>query len=274
MQLGLGLGLGSKFARGTVNAAPVDGAWTPAEIPTLLWLDAADADTFTFGTGVNVAQWNDKSGNGNHVVQVTAGNQPDRDSLTNTIGGLPVVSFDEIDDRLQKNSLAGWPANNGTAITIAMVFRHRSAAGNEALFDISADTNTNGTGLAFVGSSFVLALRTSGTSNAAQTAANAITQNVPFLAVFTVKSNKREIFVNGTLGDDDTADNGAQNYTNLRLGTLFQDVFPILGDLGEFVVVSGDDDTARQLLEGYAAWKFGLEGDLPGGHPYENGPPT
>jgi hypothetical protein len=247
--------------------------WTPTEISTLMWLDADDAGTFTFGTGVNVAQWNDKSGNGNHVVQATSGNQPDRDSSTNTIGGLPVVSFDGTDDRLQRNSLSGWPANNGTAVTIAAVWRQRSAVGNLAFFDISTGSLTNETGLLFHGSSFQLILRATGISNAANSAAFAFVQNVAFQFACTVKSDKREIFVNGTANGANTTNNGTSAYTNLRLASLFQDVFPMLGDLGEFVVVSGDDDTTRQLIEGYLAWKWGLQGDLPAGHPYENAAP-
>jgi len=47
------------------------------------------------------------------------------------------------------------------------------------------------------------------------------------------------------------------------------------GDLAEIVLVSDTvSDTDRQKLEGYLAWKWGLEGNLPGGHPYVSAPPT
>ena len=36
-------------------------------------------------------------------------------------------------------------------------------------------------------------------------------------------------------------------------------------------VLSTED---RQKLEGYLAWKWGLEANLPAGHPYESTPPT
>lgn len=49
--------------------------WTPAQISTALWLDAADASTITLN-GTTVSQWNDKSGNGRNAVQVTAASQP------------------------------------------------------------------------------------------------------------------------------------------------------------------------------------------------------
>ena len=42
--------------------------WSPAEITTSVWLDAADASTIT-ADGNGVSQWDDKSGNDHHAVQ-------------------------------------------------------------------------------------------------------------------------------------------------------------------------------------------------------------
>ena len=50
-------------------------AWTPAQLPTAIWLDATDSGTITLN-GATVSQWNDKSGNGRDVLQSTAANQP------------------------------------------------------------------------------------------------------------------------------------------------------------------------------------------------------
>jgi hypothetical protein len=49
----------------------------------------------------------------------------------------------------------------------------------------------------------------------------------------------------------------------------------LIGSVAEVVFVSGTVTTeVRQLIEGYLAWKWGLEANLPSGHPYEFGPPT
>jgi len=61
-----------------------------------LWLDAANASTFTLN-GTGVSQWSDGSGSGNHFVQATSNNQPSR---TNTQNGKSVVTFDGSNDRL------------------------------------------------------------------------------------------------------------------------------------------------------------------------------
>lgn len=74
-------------------------AFSPPDFANLrCWFDASVAGDFTFGTGSKVAQWNDKSGNGHHVAQATAGLQPDRSGTQN---GLSTVVFDGTDDQLQ-----------------------------------------------------------------------------------------------------------------------------------------------------------------------------
>ena len=265
----VGFAVGSAAGIGAMSGVP-PGPWTPADISTLLWLDADDAATFTFGTGTNVAAWADKSGNGNHFIQATGANQPNRETVTNIINGLPVVSYTNTNsDVLQRLALAGWPADSSTVITLAGVYRHRATFG--AHFDISINTNTNITGLAFPETSFIIELRREAQS--AFSPAAAITINAPYQAAFTLKDTKLEIFINGALVGSNATSGTTRAYTNMRLGMLFQDVFPLHGEIGEFVVVSGDTDATRELIEGYLAWKWGLEGDLPGGHPYKNAPP-
>jgi hypothetical protein len=66
MRLGLGVGL-------CLNRKKT--LWTPAQLATALWLDAADATTITLN-GVSTSQWADKSGNGRNATQATAANQP------------------------------------------------------------------------------------------------------------------------------------------------------------------------------------------------------
>lgn len=59
----IAVAFGTAFAAvSQLHAGPIQ----PDEIGGLkLWLDAAAADTFTYGTGTEVTQWRDKSGNSN-----------------------------------------------------------------------------------------------------------------------------------------------------------------------------------------------------------------
>jgi len=65
----------------------------PTMIPNLVvWFDAADTSTIADTTGA-VTQWNDKSGNGNNIVQATALDQPVTNATTQN--GLNVMDFED-----------------------------------------------------------------------------------------------------------------------------------------------------------------------------------
>jgi hypothetical protein len=64
-------------------------AFDPSDIAGLdLWIDVSDASTITFGTGTDVAQIDDKSGNGYHFTQATGAAQPPRDGTQNSLATL------------------------------------------------------------------------------------------------------------------------------------------------------------------------------------------
>lgn len=55
----------------------------------VLWLDAAKGITLATG----VAQWNDQSGNGNHVAQASGSNQPAYTTASTLMRGRPAIVF-------------------------------------------------------------------------------------------------------------------------------------------------------------------------------------
>jgi hypothetical protein len=46
-----------------------------------------------------------------------------------------------------------------------------------------------------------------------------------------------------------------------------------LGEIAELVVFSGENNTNRQLIEGYLAWKWNTVSTLDAGHPYKSSQP-
>lgn len=67
--LNLGLGIGIPFAQ------PQGASFSPLSLPNLLgWYDASDAASITQASNL-VSQWNDKSGNNNHLLQPTGANK-------------------------------------------------------------------------------------------------------------------------------------------------------------------------------------------------------
>ncbi len=71
-------------------------SFTPASLTNLRAWYKSDTG-ITIGTGVS--QWNDLSGNANHLVQATAANQPV--VTAGAINGLPAITFDGVNDSLK-----------------------------------------------------------------------------------------------------------------------------------------------------------------------------
>jgi hypothetical protein len=250
--------------------------WTPADIDTALWLDAADASTITESGGA-VSQWNDKSGNGRDVAQVTAVNQPEY--VTGVLNGKPVVRFALVDKWLITTSSFGtatqrsvfsvntytafsqyqyvWDQNGSPVEGASLVFRAGAAtidwlqndtiawadgynSGRSPRF-ISSGVTGNGSaaihGLALGNEESVL--RVNGTSSAARVQLTAAWPNVA------------------------------------RTFSVGKSTQSLRGDVAEIVYIDGPvPTTTRQKLEGYLAHKWGLTANLPANHPYKTAVPV
>ena len=236
--------------------APADAAlWTPTEITTTLWLDADDASTIT-ESGGSVSQWDDKSGNNNHADQVTGSQQPQ--TGLNTIGGLNVIAFDGSNDYLTVQ-----PFSSPQPHTVFFVAKTTGGPGRDYVFDgANANSDRN-----------LVALDRSGTVQfwaGSWVNSGVATPTDPLIVAAAFNTTSSEISIDGT--NTTGLNPGAFTMTNgMNLGTNYtESVDWLAGDIAEFIIVSGAPDTAtRQTVEGYLAWKWGTEGNLPGGHPYE-----
>lgn len=107
--------------------------WSPKLLAPALWLDAADLTTITSSGGA-VSQWNDKSGNGRHVTQATAANQPTTGTVTQN--GLNAMSFDGND----LMSVAALDLSSTAAVTLCAVFTAGSG-GDQIVAEHSTNYN-------------------------------------------------------------------------------------------------------------------------------------
>ena len=77
---------------------------------------------------------------------------------------------------------------------------------------------------------------------------------------------------NGTIVTGNAGNSQSQGVT---LGCFSQGVYYLKGDLGEVVIYSQALSTSnRQAIEGYLAWRWGLQANLPVSHPYYSAPPS
>jgi hypothetical protein len=260
---------GSVSPTGSLGGAAT-APWTPdalASSTLKAWYKADDAASITSSSGA-VSQWNDKSGNGNHVTQATAGLKPT--TGTQTINSKNVLDFDG-GDSLSKTSGTSLPDNSpGFTIAVVAKFDSASAAGwlvfptNAAASDFSWSFGRSGVNnMAIAGYQ--------GGTHASFNDNTTAAQLLSGIATLTL----RQIWQNGTSQATNTTTDSAK--TALAVSTSASDNNPTTfldGKIAEIIIIEGTDQTTREKAEGYLAWEWGLEGSLDAGHPYKSARPT
>lgn len=243
--------------------------WTPAQLTTSLWLDAADASTITESGGA-VSQWDDKSGNFNHVAQGDSALRPVYASAV--LNSLPVVRFDGLNDRLatsaailtqQTFGIYAVTANRNPAIESVTMGQYLGGDAGRTLFYQNGTT----TRLSAAGGGRGAAIY-NGTAN-----------NQFHIFGYEGNNTNYTLYYEGA-----SVTTGSITGTNMA-NTTFKIGEPAAGAAGNFFPAALDSaeivvalaplsSTDRQKMEGYLAHKWGLTANLPAGHPYKTAAPT
>lgn len=239
----------------TLSLAPI---FAPTQIPGCgLWLDAADSST-VIRSGSSVSQWNDKSGNGYNATQISSSNQPTYSgsnirfvsanqqwlSLSQTYGNLflgnsPfnvfIVAFG-----------SGYGFITGEASAFGQnLFLGYGLIDNYNLYLSGtppvADSINSINGFEYTGSSGTTGRLYQNGSNYASVVSTLV------LTAFTGPQIGRR-YTGGSVAYHD--------HTFCEIITYFVNL----------------TTAQRQQVEGYLAWKWGLQGSLPSNHPYRNTP--
>lgn len=267
--------VGSSVASSAITAAPIPSSFDPSQISGLvLWLDGQNA-TKVIVTSGQVSGWNDSSSGANDFTASPSGvitydfpsNINKRPALNFTTSSPSVTTY------LQKSGFNITPVNN--EITVFMIVNQTAtgASGNSELFftrndytyfDIFNNTNTTG--------NLSINARNATQVDSGQ---NIITSPSSIaLIAMTLSTTNGSMYLNGTVTNvNNTAFSGAKSI-NAALdwavsGGAFQ------GYVGEVVVYpSVLSDTERQKMEGYLAWKWGIQSQLPSANLWKTTPPT
>jgi hypothetical protein len=241
------------------------GLWTPSYISIEAWYDASDLDTITNGLGDiveigNVVQWDDKTGNGYHMVEGTVSNQPS--TGVDTINGLNALTVN-----LDYMRALNVPANTfPTSIQITAVIQKTGAPTDFEAFA----TRTIG-GVPAPMDNFDNRRQV---GNSGGTEYDIGFVNLNSLTSPTIISDRADTtgyyeWIDGALSHSFASAKYRDNASMILLGTRGDAVTRFRGLWGEFVITQGLSEGDRQKVEGYLAHKWGLTANLPVSHPYK-----
>jgi hypothetical protein len=260
-------------------------SWSPTQISGLtLWLDASDINGNRTNPLLNsaIATWIDKSGAGKNATQSTPSYRPTyvMDS------GYPSVLFSQASTQ----HLLGTSLLTSTSYGIFFVYRTRTPASLQFVF-FDYKKTSGGTGQNFlqvpvntnaVGADFVYGE----TPNTVKSMTGAPITTARFVqAIVDSPTNTTENFtINGTLQVTTFTNGGVANIATDAFGYTLGAIrttggatlsLTFDGFMNEVIVYLIEPTrNQRQNVEGYLAWKWGLQGSLPANHPFKNWPPA
>jgi len=250
------------------TSASAEPLWTPAEITTAIWLDAADATTVTETAGA-VSQWNDKSGNGRDA---TAGAGIEPDYVLAEQNGLNVIRFDG-SQYLDLGTGLDWMAVDADHVAFVVLkndsYKNIYGAANGSAGDASLH-------IGFSSDSSYRLNRWSNDWGPAITA-NYNSGEYNFLRFGWDEGGEKFVYANAKL-EGTSGSHVASGLSAMAGGGRIGNVVGqglLDADLCEFVMLDTAAPTQDTVdkMEGYLAWKWGLESNLPGDHPYKDAAP-
>ena len=244
-------------------------AFSPTSITGCkLWLDAADINGNGTATanGATITTWVDKSGNGNNF---TGYNTPVyATNVKNSLGGITMVNANST--YLQAATI---PTNSGTTCTLFVMCYLGTATGSARLFATSAGLSSEDYSN---GGNFMISLdnnlslyRAGGTSYASSPG------NSYLLLSAVYDGTNGNLYLAGTnIGT--IASSGNFSFNSAAIGKYIPGGgYCFNGYAMEYIMYySAFTTTQRQQVEGYLAWKWGLQASLPGSHPYASTNPN
>jgi hypothetical protein len=231
----------------------------------VLWLDAADSATFTL-SGSDVTQWRDKSGLGNHGAPIGTVTR-----TTAAFGGRASVAFNG-------STIRGSVSITGPTLTVLAVYQPNAlvterdqrvvsfASPGEG--DWSGIARTTGINIQGGGPSKLTTYRN--LTMIAESRASHVA-GVPVVGCSQYTGTAGAVFLDGVEGNALAATSG--NFAISTYGLANQasgSPETLNGNIAEVVVYTTSlTTTQRQQIEGYLAWKWGLQATLPTStHPY------
>jgi hypothetical protein len=217
-------------------------------------LDGADSSTVILN-GSTVSQWTDKSAAGNNATQPTAGNQPSYSASGIVFAG---------------NQWLITPIGvNPTAESFFIVFKTTNN-----LAEIFSGTNANGREVLIV--SGVMYLSKYGTNPVGLTPnGGSVPTNTVTLFDYQYTTSLVTLNLNGLQAGSGTPAVSYSGTGTSYIGSSTYAANNMYGTIYEIIYYNVSLTTNQfQQVEGYLAWKWGIQANLPANHPYKNSSPS
>ena len=237
--------------------------YPPDEGNCFAWYDAADDSSIALN-GSDVSQWNDKSGNGRHVVQGVSAAQP---AYTDTVNGKNVITFDGVTEYLE----GAITAYTGTTMTTYLMCKKIGAGTTSSVLALrdSAETDVADT----VGQSYnvyeqvALYSRTYRGAARSQIAAPVIVAGEQYLARAYHNGTNMQIFRTNSTSNyagDIIASVAAFDFNRILLGSRYSAgayTPSYVGYICEIIMYSsaiGKDSATDRRITDYLLSKWGI----------------
>jgi hypothetical protein len=224
-----------------------------------LWLDAADRSTFTL-SGLNILQWNDKSGLGRNAT--TVGTIP----LSSSINGISTPRYS-----LNTNTyFSGTSINTGSTLSAFAVYvQNNNSTANNRIVSLGTIGALDWNNISSISAILMLGTNFVSYRNSSQLGSIAATFGVPSLSSSISTGQFNTFYLNGRAGTT-VASSGNFNYSTYFIGSTVgeQNFTALSGTIGEVILYNTAlTDPQREKVEGYLAQKWGLQPNLPAGSP-------
>ena len=214
----------------------------------------------------SVSQWNDKSGNVQHAVQATPAEQPT--TSARTINNLNVLDFDGANHSMLASAFVLDATHTIYAVASADTIGRGRLLNNNNYYYFGSHVGSDEFSTFYGNGSSWIDIRANSPSSSIST---------PSIMGVTNDGTTATPYFNGVALDTRLGNMEGSSSAGILLGKRehVSDSQYWNGPIGEIVITSNTlSDSDRQNLEGYLAWKWGLQGSLPSGHPYALAAPT
>ena len=238
--------------------------WIPSMISTIFWYDASDLATIT-SSGNQVTQMLDKSGNGFTLTPRAGFVGPD--TGTRTLNGLNVLDYVKTgtsSNVLLENS--AFSQAQPFCIAAVMSFDDEGVTtGDQDFLFSGTDASANRIAVRRTTGDAWQIFSSSGNVNAA-----GALEGYNYIPCFYFNSTASTIRVDGSLLNTGSIANNS--FTHLNVGGNYAGGSNLDGLVGELIAFADPND--QEIVEGYLAWKWGMQDKLPVDHLYKNNVPS